>query len=245
MLLLLLLIPLLTQAVDYECLSQCVNICNTPQSPTLLSPPSPSQSKMTKFFPLGSCRMPGLPSLPYVLSINSQTSTSLCFDIQLSPDYEQQCIHQNLQKPCDDMIINCNKIVFSYKHVNECGYDLTTARKSLEVFPWNIRSGSNTIRAGKYNIYSPNSDKPHVVGDLALFKWEYAKNQTNLEIDINRTKSFKRQNDTTMNNYKLCIIYDPRILNLIYCISDIYIIKYSFYDPYKTICTAGTVSLIK
>lgn len=274
MLLLLFLIPL-AQAVDYECLSQCVSTCNSFSPPPLtrspriraippqlqpppplpqLSPPLPqiiersppqsTQNKMTKSFPLGSCKMPGLPSLPYELSINSHTSTSLCFDIKLSEDYKTQCESYNLQKPCEDMIVNCNKIVFSYKHVNNCGYDLTTIRKSLEVFPWNVRSGSQTVRAGRYNIFSPNAEKPHAMGDLSLFKWEFAKNQTNVEIDINRTKSFKRQNDTSMNDYKLCIIYDPKVVNLIFCITDNYLIKYSFYDPYKTICTTGTVSLI-
>ena len=142
------------------------------------------------------------------------------------------------------MITNCNKIVLAYKHVSECGFDLTASRKSLEVFPWNIKSGSQTVRAGKYNIFSKNADKPHATGDLSLFKWAYAKNQTNVEIDINRTNSFKRHNDTTMDNYKLCILYDPKILNLVYCISDNYVIKYSFYDPFKTICTSGTVSLL-
>lgn len=223
-------------AVDYECLSQCVNTCNSPP---------PMQSKMTRSFPLGSCRMPGVPSLPYELSIRSQTSTSLCFDIKLTPDFQTLCKLHNLQKACDDMIINCNKIVLSYKHVKECGYDLTTSRKSLEVFPWNIQTGTYTARAGKYNIFSKNAEKAHAVGDLALFKWEYAKNQTNVEIDINRTKSFKRQNDTSMDDYMLCVVYDPKIINLIYCIADNYLIRYSFYDPFKTICTTGTVSLLK
>lgn len=233
-------------AVDYECLSQCVNSCN---SPALTPPPLPSmspqqQNKMTRSFPLGSCRMPSLPSLPYELTINSQTINSLCFDIKLSPNYREQCISNNLQKPCEEMIINCNKIVFSYKHVNDCGHDLTSTRKSLEVFPWNVKAGSQTVRAGRYNIFSSNSDKPHAMGDLSLFKWEFARNQTNIEIDINRTKTFRRQNDTSMHNYKLCIVYDPKVINLIYCITENYLIRYSFYDPYKTICTSGTVSLL-
>lgn len=200
-----------------------------------------SNGQMTNYFPLGSCKMDG-PSLPYVLTVASMEQERICFNIELSPNYEQECADRKLSIPCDNMISNNNKIVFWYRQVPECGFNLTQSKKHLQVFPWDVKFGSKTQRAAKYQMFAYNASKPHAIGDIALFKWEF-KNTSNIEVDVTRSRPFKRPSDINMHMYKLCFTFSYKVLNFIYCITNKFQIKYSFYDPHKSICTVGNLNI--
>jgi len=249
-----LLLLLFTYAANAQtCLQECMKTCVSPPppSPEVISLQPPPQflrqkSYMTPSFPLGACSMPS-PSLPYDLKFLTFVPGEACFSINLVKEYKKQCHIRNLLDACEDMIVNLNKIVFWYKQVDECGYQQTLSKKSLNVFPWNVRQGSNLVRAGRFRIYPPNSTQAHVSGDLGLFKWEFtssSKNVSGVEVDINKSAPFKRPSDSDMNGYTLCLVYDPSIMNVLYCITQNYLTKYSFYDPYKKICTQGALTTI-
>ena len=198
------------------------------------------EAQMTTSFPLGSCRMTGS-SIPYVLqrSVAPSRPGQMCFSLQLSPNYVQDCANRNLTGPCTNMITNNSKIVFWYRHTSECGFNQTQPKKTLQMFPWNTPSNQ---RACRYSMYSINATKPHITGEVALFKWVY-KNISRIQVDVTTSRPFKRPMDRNMDKYKLCLTYSPKLINIPWCISDKNITRYSFYDPHKSLCTAGTVAL--
>jgi hypothetical protein len=239
-LILLNLFVLFSHASHFE---QCVDMCRhlpPPPMPNAPPPPGPvnQDMRMTQSFPLGSCRMGG-PSLPYELEFTSSNAGSICFRIKLVEDYIDRCSARGLTGPCNMMVNNVNKIVIWYRQVNECGYDLTSSRNHLEVFPWNVRARS-VVRAGRFRVSGPGAPRPHASGDIGMFKWINGRINS-VQVDINKSGSFKRANDTSMHDYRLCLTYDQSVVNLTYCISSNQVIKYSFYDPFKTICTTGSV----
>jgi len=202
-------------------------------------PPQPSvpRFKMTPSFPLGSCRMGG-PSIPYELEVHTYTQNSICFEVKLVNNVSSICATKQLTAQCNDMIRNNNKIVFWYRHVPECGYDLTLGKKSQNAFPWRIRYGKTQVNAGKFRIFAPNASKPHINGDIGLFKWAN-KQISGIQVEINKSNSFRRARDPTMDKYKICLGYNSKVISIPECISKDSVVKYSFYDPKKSICTVG------
>ena len=202
---------------------------------------------MTRNFPLGSCKMAG-PSLPYELKFTRNVPGQVCFTIKVVDYYKEICESLNILAPCEDMITNFNKIVFWYKQTNECGFQYTISKKHLNMFPWYITGPKGNIQqAARYRFFPPMSTKARAVGDLSLFKYEWKQgNRTvsSIEMNINRSVTFKSPNDTTLDDYLLCIDYNANDFNLMNCITNSdNIIKYSFYDPYKTLCTVGVLAL--
>jgi len=207
------------------------------------SPPPPSQEKdkMTDTFPLGSCKMGG-PSLPYTLNYSSYTPGLFCMTINFSPNYTEACAQRKLTGACNMMVKNVNKIVFWYKQIDTCGFNFTKSKKSLNLFPWIVRDGNSNVVAAKYRITAQNATSAHAAGDMALFKWVWQK-ISSVQVDINRSGTFKRGIDESLNGYRVCMVYDPTAIDALNCITYKNNIRYSFYDPKKTICTVGTLSL--
>lgn len=218
-----------------------------PQQPTPPTTQQSSMSPMTRNFPLGSCKMAG-PSLPYELKFTKNVPGQVCFTIKVVDYYKEICESLNILAPCEDMITNFNKIVFWYKQTNECGFQYTIPKKHLNMFPWYITgSKGNQQQAARYRFFPPMATKARAVGDLSLFKYEWKQgNRTvsSIEMNINRSVPFKSPNDTTLDNYLMCIDYNATEFNLMNCITNSdNIIKYSFYDPYKSLCTVGVLAL--
>lgn len=200
-----------------------------------------SQLRMTSFFPLGSCKMSGKPSLPYVLSVAEDKIGKFCLSISFSPNMIDDCTKYRLSSACAAMVTKLRKIVFWYRHATYCGYDLTTSRRSGTVFPWRIRSGRTVQNVGKYQMFGKNATVPHAGGDLVLYKWSY-KGKSSVQIDVGRSVPFKRGVDANLDGYKLCFIFKNGF-DFPGCIAGHGFIKYSFYDPYKSICTVGQVDI--
>lgn len=209
-----------------------------PNPPPPLVPAPVKVSKTTKGFPLGSCKMNGYPSLPYELKFERQNDTSICFRILEVERYSDVCSQYSIYSQCNNMIVDLKKIVFWFNHIDTCGLQYTVSRKHMNVFPW---QASNGQRAGRYRFVSPTGKRS--VGDINLFKWQ-PDNMTSgsIEVTIARTNTFKLEADGSMNNYILCLEYDRKNINLPACISnDEPRIRYSFYDPYKSLCTSGSI----
>jgi hypothetical protein len=200
-----------------------------------------SQLRMTSYFPLGSCKMSGKPSLPYVLSVAEDKIGKFCLLISFSPNMVDDCAKYQLSGPCQAMVTKLRKIVFWYRHATYCGYDLTTSRRSGTVFPWRIRSGRTVQNVGKYQMIAKNATVPHAVGDLILYKWSY-QGKSSVQVDVGRSIPFKRGVDSDLDGYKLCFIFKNGF-DFPGCIAGSGFIKYSFYDPYKSICTVGQVDV--
>lgn len=209
------------------------------QPPPLPTSLPPSVSKTTKGFPLGSCKMNGYPSLPYELKFESQNSTSICFRILEVERYTDVCSEYSIYSQCNSMIVDLKKIIFWYDHVDGCGFKYTAQKRHMNVFPW---QASNGDRAGRYRFLSPTG-KRSAVGDINLFKWQPDnKTSGSIEVTIARTNTFKLETDGSMNNYILCLEYDKKNIDLPSCISNNEPrIRYSFYDPYKSLCTSGSI----
>lgn len=225
------------------------------------SPPPPPPStpgleqdnyKMTEWFPLGSCKMNG-PSVPYRLGFDSWSIGQgdkigkLCFKINLQADYQNICAARQLTSACDAMVRRVTKIVLWYKMAPECGFDLTKSKKIMNLFNWMVKSGRKNVLAGRYAFFAANATQAHATGDLKLFKWGYKdgkKLRTSVEVEINRPVTFRRAIDDSLDGYRLCLNYNPDILPLYSCITKRDVLKYSFYDPKKTICTSGSASML-
>ena len=204
---------------------------------------------MTERFPLGSCKST-YPSIPYIIENVQISEGSICFKIALLPEYIPQCIARNMRTACEYMRHNFRKLVLSYRLTPECGYDMTLNREMGTVFPWAVMNpDSNRVEyVAKYKFFAPNMTRSHAAGDVTLFKWGFLKkngqNFTSVEINISRTNLVQRSPDTDVDGYTLCLDYDPQMIDVPSCISDENnMIKYSFYDPTKIICTVGTIYL--
>lgn len=219
-----------------------------PPSPNPPIPPSPPPplpmpisigESMTRGFPLGSCKMNG-PSLPYELKYKYHNRTAICFDILLVEYYSEICESLNIFDQCDYLVTSLTKIVFWYNQINDCGFQNTLSKKHLNVFPWII----NGKPAARYRFTLPNG-RTRAVGDVNLFKWEWKQNNktmSSIEVTIARSNPFKLSTDDNMNNYMFCIEFNNN--DLLKCIKNSDgLIKYSFYDPGKSICTIGTILL--
>lgn len=228
-------------------LNVCVN-SQIMQNPVPKLPP-PNADIMTKMFPLGSCRSNTAQSLPYVLIKDTITSGLACFTIKLVPDYKILCTSKNILTSCEFLRRNFRKIVFWYKHVSECGYNIANLNKANTLFPWAIKDlqANVTKYVAKYKFFANNATKSHAVGDVTLFKWTIITNNintTSIEVNVSRSKLVQRLNDTDVDGYRLCFEYNPQLINIIACMSNQYkTIRYSFYDPYKTICTIGNIQM--
>jgi hypothetical protein len=194
---------------------------------------------MTRTFPLGSCKMPSFPTLPYELKFESMNRTNICLRVLEVERYKDICAQLNIYDQCNNMIVDLKKLVFWYRHTNECGYQNTIRKEHLNVFPWITDNGT---RVGRYRFISPLG-KRGASGDLALFKFK-PDNQSmgNIEITIAKSNPLRLSSDTTMHNYLLCLDYNNATINMFKCISnDEPRIRYSFYDPYKSLCTVGSI----
>ena len=207
------------------------------------SPPPPSggsggNKQMTTGFPLGKCQMGG-PSIPYEFVYDTFKAGRLCWTIRLAEDYQQKCKERSLTGQCTKILKSLNKIVFWYKHTQECGYNLTKNKKHLQVFPWRVFKNTNIIVASTYQLYSRNSSKAHAAGNVALLKYVWKKD-VNIEVQINRSGSFVRGIDESAEGYRLCLTYNSNAIDVPYCISNsVGNMKYSFADSYQSICTTG------
>ena len=203
---------------------------------------------MTERFPLGSCKG-SEPSIPYILSSVQQTTGSICFTITMLKDYIQKCNERNMRTPCEFIRHNFRKIVFSYRLTPECGYDMTLNKTMGSIFPWSTMDASGKLLyLAKYKYFSRNATRSHAAGDVTLFKWGFpmrnGQNFTSVEINVSRTNLVQRLSDEDVDGYKLCLDYNPLLVDVPSCMSDQDgIIKYSFYDPNKLICTVGQISL--
>lgn len=197
---------------------------------------------MTMGFPLGSCKM-GSPSLPYEFSLENLKPGELCLKMNLVPDYLQRCAQRKLKSACEMMVKNVNKIVFGFNQVPACGISAADGRNNLAHFVWTIKQNGQTEVAARYKIIANGTNQAHAIGDVTMFKYVMSGN-TNLELHINRGPTFRKNNDATMDGYQVCMVYNPVRINLPYCIGNANRdVKYSFYDPYKTICTYGVVKV--
>lgn len=219
------------------------------QSP---SPPPPLQPSieipMTERFPLGSCKG-SEPSVPYILINPTVNPGSICFRIKLLEDYIPQCIARNMRTPCEFMRHNFRKIVFSYRLVPECGYDMTSNRTLGSIFPWAVIDANDKLQyVAKYKFFARNATRSHAAGDVTLFKWGFPMRNgdtfESVEINVSRTNLVQRNPDTDVDGYRICLDYDPSLVDVPSCMSDSNgVIKYSFYDPNKLICTVGEITL--
>ena len=218
---------------------------STPTSTPTSAPTSTPTStyKMTQSFPLGNCKM-GYPSLPYSLTVADFTPGVLCLNINLVPNYQELCAARKLSAPCDMMVKNVNKIVFWYNQIPECGFEFTNSKKSLSVFPWKIKYKGNIINAARYRVIAANETIAHAAGDVSLFKWEWNE-ISSVQLDVDRSTTFRKAIDETMNGYRLCFNYDPDALDIVRCMTnERSVLQYSFYDPYKSICTQGSLRIL-
>lgn len=202
-------------------------------------PVNQSLVRMTRNFPLGRCRMTG-PSLPYELKFEVANETSICFRINEVERYDEVCSQYNIYSQCNDMIGDLKKLVIWYNQIDACGFQYTITKKTMNVFPWQTANGN---RAARYRFISPTGKRSG--GDVNLFKYQpFSRFAANVEVTIARTNTFKHISDSSMNGYMLCLDYDKNNIDLLSCISNEEPrIKYSFYDPMKSLCTSGSILL--
>ena len=218
--------------------------------PTEEPTPEPTEDpsgtyRMTTWFPMGSCKMNGV-SVPYTLSFKSHTAGRVCFKISLTPDYVAECAKRDITWACDYMVKTMNKLVFWYKLTDSCGFELTKSHQVSNLFPWRLKINGKTYQAVNYAFYAANATGPHAIGPVNLFKWGYTtggKLQTSVEVEVNRPTSFKRAADASLDGYTMCLSYDPDVIDAFWCITQDNLVKYSFYDPKKQICTKGVVNV--
>jgi Pherophorin len=194
-----------------------------------------SNGQMTPSFPVGSCRMSSLPSLPYSFSVLSTTATKVCLQISLTRNHTALCAKHKVSAQCKDMVSNLRKVVFWYRNVPECGSSMVKAMKSLQVRPWRV----NNLNVGRYDFFPPNSSRASAAGDLAIMKWNNAG-----EVTLAKGSTFKRPGDASMDGYRLCLTFNPRAASVPFCIADKFAIRYSFYDPKKSLCTVGNARIL-
>jgi len=205
-----------------------------------------SDAMMTTSFPLGKCKM-GSPSLPYMFQCNQHSRPHagwICLDIILNSNWEKLCNTIRKYNECAYMLENVQKIAFWYSQTYDCGNELTVAYRSQSQFVW---KSSNGLPAAHYKIYAPNSTTPHATGLLNLFKVENAPDNiisSSVQVVINNGKNIKRDQDPSLNNYSLCIEYNPNIIKVDQCITEKNILKYSFYDAaIHSLCTVGNLDM--
>lgn len=212
---------------------------DTPNAPVDSAP-------MTKTFPLGSCKMNHMPSLPYILSVHSQNTTSICFRVSKVSNWQSECSKYDKLPQCQNMLTQASKIVMSYRITQQCGSNLAIARNN-GLFDWRVINKGTQVLAGSVLVYAPNDDSHHFTTSLKLFKWSGTVNNENIEsieVELNRKEPFKRNIDVDIHNYIICLNFDPNVINLPLCLrNNNFIVKYSFYDPNKTLCTVGTLLL--
>lgn len=230
----------------------CMCPCEFPPQPPPPPSPPPSSSNndadMTQAFPLGSCKMPKLPSIPYMLvnphMLNHEQLKSLCFTVELTPNWHDICSEANKLEECMNMLVNLNKIVFWFNTTSkECGYDEHIKMSPNKLFVWKVPPSSTS--AGSYTM-DDNIHKKTRKGALMLYKWSgvfRGSSVTSVQIDVASSGPFKQLGDETLKGYTLCLTYNPSILDLTACITNTFNnqIKYSFFDAHKGLCTTGTV----
>lgn len=206
--------------------------------PIKASNPLPSDI-MTPTFPLGSCKMATLPSVPYFFSSIVNEADRTCFTINTTPNWKSICG----ALPCQNMLTNLVKIVFSIRQNTECGIltNYTNSRKSNTMFPWLI----NGKLASIYSIISRSSSTPHLSGDVVLYKWRgtvKGKLIEGVQIDVKSSSGMLKRNDTTLDGYRLCLSkLIPKVIPEC-LLNPTNLLRYSFYDPNKSLCSAGVVA---
>lgn len=189
----------------------------------------------------------GFPSLPYILELDKERlQGQVCFTYRLIPDYVEQCTASNTRTACEYMRHNYKKVVFWYRLTQECGFDLSKMRENGTAFPWSVYdpvSGKSRY-AARYKYFAKGANRSHAVGDVTLFKWNFGR-VSSVEVNVARSQLVQRPPDTDVDGYKLCLVFDPSLVDVPTCISNANgIIQYSVYDAaFKISCTVGAVSL--
>lgn len=228
--------------------------------PAMLSPsPSPPppqapappvgivRARMTRAFPLGSCKMNSLPSLPYELVYNSNNSTSLCLGVVLAKDWEAECAKYGKLEPCRNMVAAPTKLVFAFRLEDACGFNLFQGRR-VGLYDWVVMGDDGRqVRAASYSFYARRGQTAHASGVVKAYNWEGIVNGesvSSVEVSLNRNSPFVKSGDLSLDGYEVCLSYDSDTVDLVRCISDNNrVVRYSFYDPYKTLCTVGSVGV--